>query len=166
MRNLQTALSRYDGKSVQVLGQLQAEFGDDPQYIDGLIEALHQTGKSVANGASWLLLDHLNSGKKLNERQTEQLAKSVPALMEWPEQLHAAQMVRHLELSLTSAKLLVQEMENLLTHERPFLRAWSLDALWHIAAIYPEFADRAKTALARAHDDNAASVRARARNLK
>lgn len=165
MRNLQTALERYDGKSVQYLGQLQAEFESDPDYVGGLITALTQSRENVANGASWLLLDHLNRGKKLSAEQSEQVAKSVPSLMNWPEQLHCAQMIRHLELDKSLAKIVMREMETLQSHNRPFLRAWSLDAIWHIAQSHDEFKDRAFAAIERAKEDNAASVRARVKNL-
>ena len=56
--------------------------------------------------------------------------------------------------------------ETLLKNDRPFLRAWSMDALQKLAQQDAELAQRADTALAAAEHDPAASVRVRARRWR
>ena len=165
MRTLETALCRYDGKAITILGQIQAEFGADPAYLDGLLEAVRHSGPNVASGATWLLLDHVNSGGALTPDQTETLVGAFAALTDWSARLHIAQMIRHLNPPKASRRILAAELTEHLTHERPFLRAWSLDALVHLAKIDPAYTAEAQAALAAAQEDPAASVRARARNL-
>ena len=165
-RSLTTALARYDGKAITILGQIEAEFGNDPQYLAALVELLPSDQPHLENGATWLIKDRLERGDALSQARTDQLAAAAPALDDWQAQLHLAQSVRHLSPSLPAARILAVEMQSLLSHERPFLRAWSLDALVHLASLYEEFRAPADEALKGAEDDPAASVRARARNLK
>jgi len=164
-RNLPNALSRFDGKAITLLGQIEAEFGNDPEYLAALIDLLPSDQAHLENGATWLIKDRLERGDKLSQTRTDQLAAMAPTLTDWQAQLHLAQLARHLHPSPAPARVLALEMIELLDHERPFLRAWSLDALVHLAAIYPDFEARAETAKSAALEDEAASVRARARSL-
>ena len=70
-----------------------------------------------------------------------------------------------LRSALQSGDALARWLEPLLRHERPFLRAWSLDALAHLAAAHPGHGAAYAAALVRALEDDAASVTARARRL-
>jgi len=164
-RSLSSALARFDGKAIPLLGQIEAEFGNDPGYLAALVEIIPSDQPHLESGATWLIKDRLERGEKLSEARTEQLAAAAPALTDWQAQLHLAQMVRYLIPSLPAARILAVEMIELSGHTRPFLRAWSLDALVHLSTLFPEFAGPAQDALATAKTDKAASVRARARHL-
>lgn len=165
-RNLKTALDRYDGKDIGLLGRIEAEFGEDREYLAALVELLPSTDPNVENGATWLIKDRLERGGILSEARTEQLAGAAAALRDWQAQLHLAQMIRHLRPSQPASKLLAVEMKGFLSHERPLLRAWALDALVSLSSKLPELAPQAAVALNAAAADPAPSVRARARQLK
>ncbi len=164
-RTLSTALARFDGKSITLLGQIEAEFGNDTNYLDGLLAAIPSDQPHLESGATWLIKDRLERGARLSQVFTDALAATAPALTDWQAQLHLAQSVRHLTPSPAPARVLALEMIELLPHDRPFLRAWSLDALVHLTRHYPEFEDTSADALKAALNDTSASVRARARRL-
>lgn len=164
-RTLSTALAKFDGKAITSLAQIEAEFGNDPEYLAALIDLLPSDQPNLENGATWLIKDRLERGDSLSQTRTDQLAAAAPALTDWQAQLHVAQVARLLHPSPAPARVLALEMIELLDHERPFLRAWSLDALVHLAKLYPEFEARSQQALGEAIEDEAASVRARARQL-
>jgi len=164
-RSLSSALARFDGKAIPLLGQIEAEFGNDPGYLAALVEIIPSDQPHLESGAPWLIKDRLERGQTLSEARTEQLAAAAPALTDWQAQLHLAQSVRYLKPSQTAARLIALEMQDYLTHERPFLRAWGLDALNHLSKSFPEFESAAAEAKAVALNDASPSVRARARNL-
>ena len=84
----------------------------------------------------------------------------------WEAQLHLCQIARHLTVSAKDAGRFATWLEGLLAHKRPFLRAWSLDALCRMALQHERYRTRALQALDAASRDSAASVAARVRRLR
>lgn len=163
---LRARLAQYDGRATTILGEAEAELGEEGDYLDALIRLSAEPGDHIADGATWLLKAALESGSSLKERQANALFAQLPQIMAWPAQLHLCQSVRYLPISSESARVLAEWAEPFLSHERPFLRAWSLDALARLAEKHPAYEGLYHKALAAAEEDPAASVRARARNLK
>ena len=163
---LRTRLSVYDGKATTLLGEAEAALSGEEGYLDALIGLLAEADGHIANGASWLIKSALERGGVLSEVQVEALLKHLPRLTDWATQLHICQSVRLLNVPARNAQVLADWVTGLLDHERPFLRAWSLDALGALAGQYREHSQAFNAALERAHQDQAASVKARARNLR
>ena len=163
---LRSMLSEYDGKATTYLGEAEAALSGEDGYLDALVSLRGEEEGHIAGGASWLLKSALEKGRALSEGQIEALAARLPEITGWAAQLHICQSVRLLTVSADSAKRLADWLAGLLNHQRPFLRAWSLDALGVLAEAHSEHGQAFNAALALAHEDEAASVRARARNLK
>ncbi|MEM7300166.1 MAG: hypothetical protein AAF468_03700 [Pseudomonadota bacterium] len=163
---LRGSLAEFDGKAVSLLTETEAMLGSRPGYLDGLIAVAGDREVSVGDGATWLFKSALESGQTLSVGQSEHLIATLPDLKGWAAQLHICQSVRYFSLDETQAEVVAGWLEPLLAHKRPFLRAWSLDAIWCLAKSHDKLRDRADTALSNAENDDAASVRARARNLK
>jgi hypothetical protein len=108
----------------------------------------------------------LEAGRELSKLQCRTLISKLETVESWAAQLHLCQVIRHLSPNAQGAEEIVRWLLPLLAHDRPFVRAWSLDALCHVSALYSVYASRAEEALNSATRDAAASVRARARNLK
>ncbi len=64
---------------------------------------------------------------------------------------------------LPEGPALARFAQSRITHARPFVRAWAVNALCVLAIHHPEFRAAAETARNQALNDTAASVRARAR---
>ena len=163
---LRAKLSAYDGKATTFLGEAEAALSGEDGYLGALVSLLGEEEGHLASGASWLLKSALEQGRALSEGQIEALADQLPEITDWATQLHICQSVRLLTVSAGSAQRLADWLAALLDHQRPFLRAWSLDALGALAKAHCEHRPAFNVALALAQDDEAASVRARARNLK
>lgn len=154
-----------------VLGETEANLRGNPGYRDALISMVDDKEPMVASGATWLLKSCLEKGGALSARQTAALIAALPSGegKRWSAALHLCQCVRYLTLtdagSKAEAETLWAWLAPLLHHTRPFVRAWSLDALAHLARAHDERRADFEAALQRASDDEAASVRARARQL-
>jgi len=166
---LREDLSKFDGKATTFLGEAEAAHCGQEGYIDALIALLSERQGHLASGASWLIKSALERGYDLTAEQVEALIQSLPQLDDWSAQLHICQSLGSLgalgEISCHAAGELADWLTVLLDHERPFLRAWSLDALGALAKNHAEHAAGFNDALVVAISDEAASVRARARHL-
>lgn len=148
-----------------MLGEAEAEFASCRGYIDALVALSGDQHEHVSVGATWLTRAVLEGGRTLSPAQFERLLDQLPNVTAWAAQLHLCQSVRKLEIPATKAQKLAEWLSPLLQHERPFVRAWSVDALAHVARVCPDYVDAFEGALARALEDDAASVRARARQI-
>jgi hypothetical protein len=163
LESLRTRLTAFDRKSFSCLTEAAAALSDKADYGAALVELAGDEGAS--SGATWLIKHHAENGTPLPVPLCKDLADRLPQITAWDAQLHICQSARHLPYPDTATGQLLAFARPLLTHERPFLRAWSLDLLCYLTTRIPDLATEAETALARAAEDPAASVRARARNL-
>lgn len=166
MKTLEQALARYDGKATDALAEIRAAFGDQRTFLSELVSLTAHEDALIADGASWLIKAQLDDGARLTSSETEALLSHLDAITSWQAQLHICQSVRHLEVPKHLTKTCADWLAALLISERPFLRAWSMDALQELAQRDAELAARAATTLAAAEQDSAASVRARARRWR
>lgn len=165
-RALRDDIAAFDGRATTILGEAEARFRARPDYAASLVALAGDAEPAVSSGATWLLKAHLEAGGALAPAETDALTASLRAIAAWDAQLHVCQSVRYLTLSARDAGRLARWLESLLAHERPFLRAWSLDALWRLASRHQRHRRRAEQAFEAAGEDPAASVKARARKLR
>lgn len=158
-------LSEFDGRATTILTQIETKYGQDTGYVNSLIELMGDEDTPQSEGATWLLKAWLDKRKTFSESQTTQFLKTLPCVSSWQAQLHVCQSVRHLSVDQSDVLPTVDWLRALLHHKRPFLRAWSLDAIVAVASSHKTYADFAMNALKEAVQDDAASVRARARSL-
>ncbi len=162
---LRQALLSYDGKTVSTLRQAAMPFAGDKGYMDNLIALCGDEDPLVQEAASWLIKASLEDGLTLSAAQTKSLLGAGGAAQTWQTQLHFCQSVPYLTIPAAAADKTAHTLAPFLTHKRPFLRAWSLTALAHLAEQHEAHEEAAQAALETAFDDKAASVRARARQL-
>ncbi|MEM8697384.1 MAG: hypothetical protein AAGE05_15285 [Pseudomonadota bacterium] len=162
---LRAKIAAFDGRAVSILGEIEAAESDMAGYMDALITLAADDGPNIAAGATWLVKSALERGRRLSAAQVSALAARLDGIAAWDAQLHICQSIRHLEIDAAAADGFVGWLRPLTRHDRPFLRAWSLDALCHVAAVSGAHAQAAQRSLAVALADSAASVRARARAL-
>lgn len=163
--HLRIALSDFDGKATTLLGEAEAKFGSEPGYVSALIALSADHEGKLSAGATWLIKSALEQKRALSQGEVCALLDTLPDVTDWAAQLHLCQSVQFLSIPESHAASLAKWLDPLLSHERPFLRAWSLDALFRLAETHVQFGPEFDAALDQASDDPAASVRARARNL-
>ncbi len=164
--DLYGALVTYDGKSVGALQKIESRFRECVDYPEALIELFGNKTGHVCEGATWLFKSAAESGLFI---QSSQLLMFVSAAMRcsiWSSQLHICQTAMYLNFDDMDSVALSVWLKPLLTHERPFLRAWALDALVTLADQNSDLRGDAFTALEHASHDPVASVQARVRNLR
>lgn len=163
---LREALLGFDGKAVSYLSETGVRLREDPDYLPELVSLSADTEAHIAAGATWMIKAHLEAGGQLTPDLTDAWLQSLTAPLSWSAALHILQSVRFLDLSAVRDQTVLEAIERFTRHERPFLRAWATDALWRAAQGVPDLQSRARRAVARAMDDPAASVRARARQIE
>ena len=166
MKTLEEALRRYDGKTTEGLAQIRTAFGSQETFLSELVPMAVHKDATVSDGATWLIKALLDDGGRLAGSETEALLGRLDAITSWQAQLHICQAVRHLAVPTHLARNCADWFEALLRSNRPFLRAWAMDALQQLASREAVLGDRAAAALQAAEQDPAASVRARARRWK
>ena len=166
MKALREALGNFDGKAVSMLSEIRAEFGGRKAFVAELVDLAADDDPAVSDGATWLIKNQLEEGVRLTATQMKTLLDRLDAITTWQAQLHLCQSVRYLDVPARRSGALADWLEHLLHGDRPFLRAWSMDALQRLAARNAELKKRASAALDAAERDPKASVRARARRWR
>ncbi len=162
---LRSRLQAFDGRAISLLSETAADLGTGPHVIDLLIMLTSDPEPNISMGATWLLKAHLDQKNSFTRAQTAALIAVAPDFQPWQAQLHICQMIARMDVAPDEAAPLADWLTKLLTHQRPFLRAWSMDALCSLAAIHPGLAARARAAHKAGTQDPAGSVRSRARNI-
>ncbi|HAE28882.1 MULTISPECIES: hypothetical protein [Hyphomonas] len=162
---LKNQLAAFDRKSPSVLTEAAATYGSGETYFDMLADLSADEDDAVSSGATRLIKHHAENGEALAPDQCVTLANHLDRITAWDAQLHICQSARLLPYPDKVTDRLLTFARPLLAHRRPFLRAWSLDLVCHLAERDPGITAEAEKVLALAEEDPAASVRARARNL-
>ncbi len=165
LSKLRRRLADFDGKAISILGETEAEFVNTQGYLAILLELAIDAESNIASGATWLIKSALEKGAKLPARLIENLIDNLDRISAWDAQLHICQSVQYFDIAESEAENLIAWAKPLLDHDRPFLRAWSMDAHCRIGVNYPHLVS-ASDIVDRGLADEAASVRARARNLR
>jgi hypothetical protein len=113
-----------------------------------------------------MLKAELEDGNILEPDLIEHLSLRVGEIRTWAVKLHVCQSVGKLDINLEQAHRFVEWAEPLAISDRPFLRAWSAHAIVHCGVQHDKYLQVATKAIERAEADGAASVRARARQLR
>ena len=163
MSELEQALHSYDGRAVSVLSEIRAKFAQNEGFYAQLISLIDSPEGFISDGTTWLIKECVETGAELNEQHVANLVQRLDGISTWPAVLHLCQSARHIDFSSKQAIEFGRWAYNFVSHERPFVRAWSMDALQHVAQSAPPLMPLAGAALSAALEDPAASVRARAK---
>lgn len=164
--DLLSRLETYDGRAVSILSEAQMANRNAPGFPGELVRLCREPHGHIADGASWILKAELETGTRLSDRDTRDLLAGLGAAPSWQTQLHLCQSVEHLDLSPAQARCVFDWARGLQRHQRPFLRAWGLNACVMMGLRFAELHEAALTALCDGETDTAASVKARARALR
>jgi hypothetical protein len=156
-------LNNWDGKSTDELQTLFDRHFEDSGFLDFIIEHLQFADYEVAT--SWLLKAWLETGDKIQTNHSEQVVCSLRKLKHWQAKLHILQCFKHIKVVETAKQDTYRLLRISLSDDNKFIRAWSYDGLFHLSRQYPEFKKEVRELIEIAQHDEAASVKARIRNL-
>ena len=163
--DLRTALLAFDGKATSLLSEAAMQHRDTAGYLDDLITLIGDPEGHIGDGASWLLKARLEMDNRLSSTQVKSILDRLCMDLNWAAALHVLQSVQHLDPPPRIDTHVRNAIEHYTQHDRPFLRAWALDAFMRLFGANAEYKTQIALLMDHAREDPAASVRARARKL-
>lgn len=160
------ALHDFTGSEISLLSEARVRLHKEDAFIAATASLLTEEDDLLQRAGGWLLLETVRAGEHSAGTVLSLIAKDVMQLSDWQAVLTILQMFDELDVPVTGADDLAGFATGYLTHKRPFLRAWSMNALCRLSHHHPHLLPAARTAHNAAISDSAASVRARARNTK
>ncbi|MCG8511613.1 MAG: hypothetical protein MI741_20555 [Rhodospirillales bacterium] len=160
-RDLEQALSQWDGKSTESLSAIHDALSPAPDFADRLLALARKT--EFAAGATWLLKRHLESGKSLSKNQIRALWSLAGGLEHWEAKLHVLQCLPFLPVEVSQKDQVAEFLRHCLGSGNKFVRAWAHGGFMELAGQHPEFEEETESHLRRATEGEAASVKARIR---
>ena len=163
---LRPYLEDFDGVAISILSEARATAREKNGYLEELVALCSDPDPKISDGAAWILKAEADDGMRFQSTLIAPLIGTLEDIPSWQAKLTICQSVEAFELTATQANTFITWASTLADHERPFLRAWSLHARIIIATQFEKYRKAALSALEVAENDDAASVRARARNLR
>ncbi|WP_444996160.1 hypothetical protein [Aliikangiella sp. IMCC44359] len=163
MSELKKRLLQWDGQSTEFLQQIYIEFEKQADLDKLLLKSLKSPDLQIAT--SWLLKTYLSNKRELSEKQTSHLYKIASQFKAWQSQLHFLQSIHFLLISPKDKLSVEFFLRRCLVSDNKFVRAWSYHGFDVLAEQYPEYRTEVEQFFEMALKDEAASVKARIRNL-
>ncbi|MFL4470937.1 hypothetical protein ACERZ8_14000 [Tateyamaria armeniaca] len=163
---LEQHIEAYDGKAVTLLSQAMQACRGHPGCLDDVVGLCFDARPLISEGATWILKAEVENGTTVPPHLVARIAGDLDRLSSWQAHLHLCQSFDHLACNAEQTAEFFAWADKLRTHARPFLRAWSLHVLVKISLEFEGFRQAAERALIAGENDQAASVRARARKLR
>ena len=147
------------------LDRLAIEHSPDTPLLLHLLRLAESEEPRTQIAATALLKRYRERSIIFEERVVTRLLDLLSSPSHWEATLHLLQMLAHLPIASGHTEALCDLARDLLRHRNTFVRAWAYSALHHLAALYPEYRSDVSPLLDRAAQVEAASVRARLRQL-
>lgn len=160
------AIANCDGKVLGSLEPIAAQIDPSPAILQNLCDLAGSDDAHVQSASTWLLRRYVDAGAILSQMQTEQALSVLTAPRHWQARLHVLQMVEQLTLPSRRVEQLWTSLSEQRKDDNKFIRAWSYHGLAVIADQHPSYRDSARTLLAAAGKEDAASLRARIRRIR
>ena len=161
--NMEKEILAWDGKSAADIAKIFHLRCDEPLFIGTLIKLMEVT--ACQKGATWLLKAWFKSDQSITPEQASKIISHLGILEDWEAKLHILQCLPSLSIK-PQQKLSVEKfLRTTLLDKNKFIRAWSYNGFYELANQYPEYQDEAKQFFEMAMRDEAASVKARVRNI-
>ena len=163
LTNLKKVLLEWDGKSRDDITAIYFDFCESPDFTNSIITPIQDA--DLQNGATWLLKKHLELGESLSTPQVEQIYTSLTKLNHWEAKLHVLQSICYLSITTKQKNSVESFLRTCLTDKNKFVRAWTYNGFYELARHHPEYKNEVDAMLAEALEKEAASVKARIRNI-
>ena len=153
----------WDNRSATALRSTYERHGDKGHFLGTILD--HIEDVELQRAATWLLKRHLEVGNSLSPRGSRAILRALSYLEHWESKLHILQCLPYLEIPEDESIGLEQFLDCCLESDNKFLRAWAYNGFNELALRFPRYREEVNRMLTRAGDSEAASVRARIRNI-
>ncbi len=162
--SLDQEIAAWDGKSADDIAAVYSRHHGQPAFVDSLVEFSKEP--AYQKGATWLLKRWFESGNSLDSQQITTVYSSLQALEDWESRLHLLQCIPHMPIEKPMKPKVEFFLRASLTDSNKFVRAWAYNGFYELALQYPEYVDEVQAIFDLALRDEAASVKARIRNIQ
>lgn len=156
-------IAQWDGKSAADIDTVYQRHCRRAEFARTLIKLLKP--ESAQKGATWLLKKYLDSGGELQQRDIDRVYKLLPDLVHWESKLHMLQAMPFMPIQETALDTVETFLRQCLAGDNKFVRAWAYGGFYELARQHPQYTAQTRQLFAMAMKDEAASVKARIRNL-
>lgn len=163
---LEAQLQQFDGKHTDSLLRSAEALSLEGSTIDHLISLAERSDAPMQTAATWLLKHFQSRDVSFTPAQVTRLVEQICSSGPWESRLHLLQMLPSLAIPAASTEQLFQSLVATLSERNKFIRAWVYKALHSLASQHRDYAPNVLPLLGQASRDEAASVRARLRQLK
>lgn len=161
--NIHKLIASWDGKSTDELGEIYCNYNMQSDFIKEIVGLIEEV--SYQKGAIWLLKKWLESDNQLEDRFIRSIYGSLPVLDCRESKLHILQCIPYMPIKPECKGAVESFLRVTLTSSNKFVRAWSYNGFYELALQYPEYVEETKQFFELALRDEAASVKARIRNI-
>ncbi len=161
--NIEQEIAAWNGKSADDIRVIYKSHHAMPDFSSTVIKLLKESVYQKA--ATWLLKTWLESGNKLDNSQIKVIYGFLNKLDHWEAKLHVLQSMPFMPIEKTERKNVENFLRITLTDHNKFVRAWSYNGFYELATQHSEYVNETKQFFEMAMRDEAASVKARIRNI-
>ena len=163
MIELKNALTSWDGKSSQDITEIYQQYHSHSSFSEALFSYLSDAKLQMA--ASWLIKHDLEQGGQVSHQQVSVLFQHIDQNADWQSQLHLLQCFSYLIIPDNLHTQVEFFIRHCLTSDNKFVRAWAYSGFYYLAKQYPFYQPEVREFFELALKDEAASVKARIRQL-
>lgn len=160
---LKSKIRAWDGKSAEYMVTVFAEYNKQRLFLNSLVKML--SDDTLQSGATWLLKAWVDSGEALQAHHVQQICSQLLNLHHWQAKLHILQCMSAMQISPACEAQVYHFLRLNLTDQNKFVRAWCYNGLYLLAAQYPKYKLETEQFFELAMRDEAASVKARIRQI-
>lgn len=161
--SLAEEIAAWDGKSADDISDIYLRYSKESTFVPCLLSMMKDASLQI--GASWLLKRHCDDGAELTQGQVNAIYKLLPGFTHWETKLHILQSMSSMPVVKEKKQTVESFLRACMTDSNKFVRAWTYNGFYELARQYPEFQQEVKQFFEMAMRDEAASVKARIRNI-
>ncbi len=160
---IEVEIEEWDGKSSDDIATVYNSHSKDLNFTDEIARLIKS--KTYQKAASWLLKLHLESGNRLTIIQINSIYSFLLEIDNWETKLHLLQSMPFMPISKIEIKTVESFLRASIIDPNKFIRAWAYNGFYQMAVQHPEYMEETKQFFEMAMRDEAASVKARIRNI-
>ena len=160
---LSEEIGSWNGRSAAALQSTYERHCAEEEFVPTLL--VHIADVDLQRAATWLLKKHLEVGNSLSAGDCRALIARLSVQEHWETKLHILQCLPYLDIVDEDSVGLEKFLEGCLNSDKKFVRAWAYNGYNELSLRFPRYREKVDGMLARASESEAASVRARIRNI-
>lgn len=162
--SLENDIAKWDGKSAADIALVFESHRGDPEFASDLIRLIRKA--ELQTGATWLLKAWMEADNRCSARQCHRIYGMLDKLSAWEAKLHVLQCMPYMPVAKASKERVECFLRTTLSDSNKFVRAWTYNGWYLLAERFPEYKKEVEQFFEMAMRDEAASVKARIRNIR